>query len=215
MYRFFILPVFMLALVLVACREQPAGIGSNPSPSPTAVPTILSTFTPLPTATSAAAATSTSSMQAVSPTATPQPTNTPLPTTTPTATPIDLPQAWLTPEPPLANSSAYRLAPWSPEQAEGLARLMGAYRDLIGDHFYWSGTRERYYYTFTYEALVYREAQLRFSDDPYISRWRLAEIAHRAGSNDPHSSDLYLEALLEALQTGATTLSQDALTLDF
>jgi hypothetical protein len=219
MHRLFFLLVSPLALLLVACVNQQFGTDSDSSAAPTAVvslaereTTIIPTFTPPPTATPTAAAALTSSGQAVLPSATLQPTHTPLPTATPTPTPIDLPQAWLTPEPPPADSSAYRLAPWSPEQAEGLARLMGAYREIMGDHFFWASTMEIYYYTFTYEALVYQETQLRYPDDPHVTRWRLAEIAHRAGSNDPHSSDLYLETLLEALQTGTTTLSQDALT---
>ncbi|MFO7540651.1 MAG: hypothetical protein R6X32_21650 [Chloroflexota bacterium] len=192
--------------------NQRADTDSDPSALATAVPTIIPTFTPPPTATPAAAATSTSAVQAVLPSATPQPTHTPPPTAIPTATPIDLPQAWLTPEPPPADSSSYRLTSWSPEMAEGLARLLERYYDEVMIYFYSTPTEGIYRAAFRYAGLAYREAHLRYPDDPRVPRWQLAEIAHRVASDDSHSSDLYLEALLEALQTGAADLSQEALT---
>jgi hypothetical protein len=198
--------VVALALVLLACTDRQPTVSENVvSPTAASITAVadLPTATTTPSFTPTAMATSTNSVQVVSPTATP--------TLTPTPLPIYLPQLLLTPAPPPEDSTAYRLIPWSRQQAESLPRLMERYYTLMGQHFALTSTESIYRDAFIYAGLAYQEDQLRYPDDPRVSRWQLAEIAHRAASNDPHSTRLYQEALLEALQTEKTPLSEEAL----
>jgi hypothetical protein len=206
---FFFLAGFCLIL-LTACQEpDDANPPANQTPTQVA---LLQTATPSltvtrpPTITQSPTTTFTPS-QIPTATRTPFHTSTPVP---PTLTPTPFPDILLTPDAPLADV-AYRLADWSPEQANRQALFIREYERFIEGHFYSAASETIYYSSFVHEARVYQEALLRYPEDPQALKWRLGMITNLAISWDKSAERLYRELIVDALNRGEIPLEGNAL----
>ena len=156
--------------------------------TPTLTPHLSETPTPLPTWT-------------IRPTATP--THTLTATTTPTATLYPT----LTPARPLPINDQYRLRNWTAQRAEQMVSLL---RDYPEARFLTAEERQdpRFNEAFSYPAFAYREALLRFPEDPGAESWKWSLAYSLARSNDSETGSLYAELILEALESGEARINR-------
>lgn len=206
---FFFLAEFCLIL-LTAC-QQPDDANTPANQTPTQV-ALLPTTTPSLTITRPPSITP-SQTTTFTPSPIPTATRTPFRTSTPvppTLTPTPFPDILLTPDAPLPDVT-YRLADWSPEQANHQALLMQGYEQLIGYVFYSTVTESIYYSSFVHEALAYQEALLRYPEDPQALKWRLGMITNLAISWDKSAEQLYRQLIVGALNRGETSLEENTL----
>jgi hypothetical protein len=159
----------------------------TPSPALPATPTLTQTLTPLPTWT-------------IRPTASPTSTGTPTPTPTATLYPT------LTPARPLEFNDLYRLREWTPERAEQLVSLLN---DYPAARFRTTEQRQdpRFNEAYAYPAFAYREALLRFPEDPAAKSWEYGLAYSLARNNDPEAGSLYANLILEALESGEARIN--------
>ncbi len=193
-----LLPIVLLigvifGLIFVAFRATgalPALEAVATTPLSTLVPTQTLTVTPL-----------LSETPTPQPTWTIRPTATPTPTATATVTPTATLYPTLTPARPLQFNDLYRLRDWTPEWAEQLVSLL---RDYPEARFRTTQERQdtRFNEAYSYPAFAYREALLRFPEDPAAESWKWSLAYSLARSNHPEAGDLYAELILEALESG-------------
>jgi hypothetical protein len=202
-FRSPLLPIMLLTgvifgLIFVAIRATVALPASpvnptatfpvhTPSPALPATPTLTQTLTPLPTWT-------------IRPTASPTSTGTPTPTPTATLHPT------LTPARPLEFNDQYRLREWTPERAEQLVSLLNDYPEA---RFRTAAERQdpRFNEAYAYPAFAYREALLRFPDDPAAESWKYGLAYSLARNNDPEAGNVYANLILEALESGKVRIN--------
>jgi hypothetical protein len=141
------------------------------------------------------------------PTWTIRPTSTATPTPTPTITPTATLYPPLTPARPLEINELYRLRDWTVERAEQLVSLL---RDYPEARFRTPQERQdpRFNEAYAYPAYAYREALLRFPEDPAAESWKWELAYSLARSNDPVAGDMYADLILDALESGETRIAR-------
>jgi hypothetical protein len=140
------------------------------------------------------------------PTWTIRPTATPTPTPTATTTPTATLYPSLTPARPLEFNDLYLLREWTPERAEQMVSLLRDYPEAR-----FRTTQERQSIAFneaySYPAFAYREAILRFPEDPAAETWKWNLAYSLARSNNQQAGRVYSDLILEALESGQTRIN--------
>ena len=158
-----------------------------------------STLSPSPTATE----------PPVTPSRTPRPTwtlrpiltDTPTLTLTPSQTATSTRLPTLTPARPYRYNDPYQLIPWTAELAQQAAQMALEYPDVLYPKPE-SKTQPAYHAAFSAAVYAYREALLRFPDDPRARawQWRLAYSLAQVG--DPQAVPMYASLIQAALKRG-------------
>jgi hypothetical protein len=191
--------LFLILILLVAgwwavSSYQPPVIPTAVvyQPSATLTPTITATFTLTPTPTRTPRPTWT-----VRPRMTDTPTETATPTQT--STPTRIPT--ITRAVPVRFNDLYSLVPWTPDLADRAAQMAYEFPDVI---FPATADKSKPAYHAAYRAAAgaYKEALLRFPDDPRAVnwQWRLAYALAQIG--DPAATQLYAGFIQGALKKG-------------
>jgi hypothetical protein len=112
----------------------------------------------------------------------------------------------LTPARPLEFNDQYRLREWTPERAEQLVTLLS---DYPAARFRTTEERQdpRFNEAYAYPAFAYREALLRFPEDPAVESWKYGLAYSLARNNDPEAGSLYANLILEALESGEARIN--------
>jgi hypothetical protein len=189
----------IFGLIFVAIRASgalPAFEAVTSTPLFTLVPTQTPTVTPFLTET-----------PVPQPTWTIRPTATPTPTPTATITPTATLYPTLTPARPLQINDLYRLREWTSERADQLVSLL---RDYPEARFRTAQERQdsRFNEAYAYPAFAYREALLRFPEDPAAESWKWSLAYSLARSNDLEAGSLYSDLISEALESGETRVER-------
>ena len=198
--RYTIFMVLLLILILLvagwwAVSSYQAPVIPTPvvyQPSATLTPTITATFTLTPTPTRTSRPTWTIR---------PRMTDTPTETATPTLTPTPTRMPTITRAIPVRFNDLYSLVPWTADLADRAAQMAYEYPDVI---FSTTGDKSKlaYHAAFRSAADAYKEALLRFPDDPRAVnwQWRLAYALAQIG--DPAATQLYAGFIQGALKKG-------------
>ena len=184
---FFLIFMALRILYPSASLSRPTSTLRPPTVTITRTPAVTVTFTPTPTITRTPRPTWTlRATYTRTVTRTPGPTDTPLPPIMPT---------WVR---PLQYNDLYRLRSWSPEEADGVIKLLQAYPDIL---YPTPADRETSTYNaaFTYVAYLQREALLRYPDDPQAEKWRWGLAYNLAHMNDPGVDEAYAALIQEGL----------------
>ena len=189
----------IFGLIYVAIRAagslpvfQPEPMAAVPSvehsPSATLSPTSTETPTARPTWT-------------IRPSASPTLTSTPTASATATLYPL------LPPARPLSFNYMYRLREWTPARADQMAAMLQDFppaRFSTEEQRSEPGFNEAYYYP----AIAYREALLRFPEDPLVENWQWSLAYNFARNNAPQTAGYYADLILQALTAEAVDLDQ-------
>ncbi|MBN1149542.1 MAG: hypothetical protein JXA78_19935, partial [Anaerolineales bacterium] len=129
------------------------------------------------------------------------PSQTPTQTLTPTVTPTQTGLPTLTPAKAQALSGNYDLRQWSVEQADYMARLMEDYPDTLpasarGED------NSAYFDAFEYAVVAFKEALLRYPDEPQASQWRWDLAYTLARMGDEAAGEQYASLIADGLNRG-------------
>jgi hypothetical protein len=198
--RYTIFMVLLLILILLAAGwwavssyqppELPTAVVYRPSATLTPTITATSTLTPTPTRTPRPTWT-------IRPRLTDTPTVTPTPTLTPT--PTRLPT--ITRAVPVRFNDRYLLIPWTADQADQAAQMADEYPDVTFPTTE-GKSKSAYHAAFRASADAYREALLRFPDDPRATNWQWKLAYALAQVGDPAAAKLYAGFIQGALKKG-------------
>lgn len=198
--RYTIFVILLLILILLATGwwvvssyqppELPTVVVSLSSATLTPTITATSTLTPTPTRTARPTWT-------IRPRLTDTPTVTPTPTLTPT--PTRLPT--ITRAVPVRFNDRYQLIPWTADQADQAAQMVDEYPDVTFPTTE-GKSKPAYHAAFRASADAYREALLRFPDDPRASNWQWKLAYALAQVGDPAAAQLYSGFIQGALKKG-------------
>jgi len=198
--QYTIYTILVLILILLASAwwavssyqvpEMPTAVVYQPSP--TLIPSL--TLTPTETST---------------PTRTPRPTwtirprltDTPTASATPSLPPTLTRLPTITPARPFKFNDRYMFVPWSADMAQRAAQMAYEYPDVR-----YAKPEQKvlpaYHAAFAAAVYAYREALLRFPDDPQASKWQWRLAYSLAQVGDPEAVTLYAGFIQEALKKG-------------
>ncbi|MEJ2711428.1 MAG: hypothetical protein P8074_27725, partial [Anaerolineales bacterium] len=170
------------------------------------------THTPLPSFTVTPTAPTATTTPTPGPSQTPRPTLTPTATPTasltpiPSQTPTPTGPAGLSPATPLPVTDQYKLAEWTPEQAQRLIELLDYYPNTLSERAR-GEDNALYYDSFKYAAFAQKEALLQFPDALQATQWRWGLAYNQARSADPEAGQTYAGLITSALNRGETNLA--------
>lgn len=198
--RFTINTILVLILILLGSAwwayssyqvpVVPTAVVYNPSATQTPTVTATPTITPTPTRTPRPTWT-------IRPILTSTPTQTPTPSQTPTKTRLPT----ITPARPLNINDRYEFVSWSADLADRAAQMAGEYPDVLYPK---PETRNSsgYHAAFSVAVYAYREALLRYPNDPRAASWQWQQTYAMAHLGIPEAASRYAGYIQEALIRG-------------